>query len=344
MAWLRSSPARKPLRLALLLLLLGLAGACPPRAWADDKPVALPPALTKLTPESVEDLRAIQKQVRTVIDQVMPAVVGVRIGNGSGSGVIVSEDGYVLTAGHVSGKPGQDATLILPDGKRVKGKTLGSYQSIDSGLIKINGGAKWPHAEMGKSADLKRGQWCLAIGHPRGFIPGRAPVVRLGRVLSADERTITTDAALVGGDSGGPLFDLTGKVIGIHSRIGPSMASNMHVPVDTYRDTWERLVKSEVWSDRDRFAGRRNRAWMGFSLDLEAKECRIAEVKPMSPAEKAGFKPNDVVTEFDGKKIASSDDLSEVLRRKKPGDEVAVVVRRGKDVVTLKVILGKRDG
>src|SRR5207237_1038368 len=82
---------------------------------------------------------------------------------------------------------------------------------------------------------------------PGGYQEKRTPVLRLGRVLNASEKSVTTDCTLVGGDSGGPLFDLDGKVIGIHSRIGPSIAFNVHVPVSTYADTWERLAASETW-------------------------------------------------------------------------------------------------
>src|SRR5262249_38672096 len=118
---------RSPLRVfrpfALLPLFVGLTA---PLA-AEDR---LPPALEKSAPESVEDLRAIQKQVRAVLAKVMPATVGVRIGQAQGSGVIVSKDGIVLTAGHVSGQPGRQVTLIFPDGKTVKGKTLGANAGV----------------------------------------------------------------------------------------------------------------------------------------------------------------------------------------------------------------------
>src|SRR5207248_6192434 len=116
-----------------------------------------------------------------------------------------------------------------------------------SGLIKITeNGKKWPFAEMSDSAKLKKGQWCLSLGHPGGFRRGRAPVVRLGRVLKFDTTLIQTDCTLVGGDSGGPLFDMEGKVIGIHSRIGGAITANVHVPADTYTETWDRLVKGEA--------------------------------------------------------------------------------------------------
>jgi hypothetical protein len=87
----------------------------------------------------------------------------------------------------------------------------------------------------------------MAIGHPGGFRPNRQPVLRVGRVLQSTQFVIRSDAAVVGGDSGGPLFDMNGRVVGIHSRIGGSMTDNFHVPVKTYRDTWDRLAKGESW-------------------------------------------------------------------------------------------------
>jgi hypothetical protein len=180
------------------------------------------------------------------VAKVQPAVVGVSIGPAQGSGVIV-KGGRVLTAGHVSGQPGRTVTLHLADGRKLKGKTLGRNADIDSGLIEITDKGDWPGVEMGKSADLKKGQWVVAIGHPGGYRANRTPVVRLGRVLEVNAGAIVTDCPLVGGDSGGPLFDLDGKIIGIHSRIGGPIMANLHVPVGTYVDTWDRLARGETW-------------------------------------------------------------------------------------------------
>ncbi len=147
---------------------------------------------------------------------------------------------------------------------------------------------------------------------------------------------IRTECALVGGDSGGPLFDLDGKVVGIHSRIGESLSFNLHVPVDTYRTTWDRLVKSEVWG------GRASEAYIGVVLNPDAKECKIAEVEKDSPAAKAGLQPDDVVIRCDKKKVADLEDLMTLIRKHKPGDELPLEVRRGKEVLNLKVVIGKR--
>jgi S1-C subfamily serine protease len=243
MSFFRSGP-----RLVLVSLLLAWGVFAQVSSAQEKKADKVEPALTiKPVPESIEDLRAIEKQVQAVLEKVTPATVGVQVGPGQGSGVIVSADGLVLTAGHVSVKPGENATIILPTGKRLRAKTLGRNGGIDSGMIKIIDEGPFPFADLGKSADLKAGQWCIAVGHPGGFRPNRAPVVRVGRILFASNSFLRTDATLVGGDSGGPLFDMQGKVIGIHSRISKSITENVHVPIDTYHQTWDRLVKGDSW-------------------------------------------------------------------------------------------------
>ena len=115
-------------------------------------------------------------------------------------------------------------------------------------MVKIGVEGKYPALEMGNSADLKVGQWVIAIGHPGGFRENRTPVVRVGRILFVSSFVIRTDCTLVGGDSGGPLFDMQGRVIGIHSRIGGlAISENMHVPVDTFREEWARLAAGESY-------------------------------------------------------------------------------------------------
>jgi S1-C subfamily serine protease len=209
--------------------------------------IQLPAVFGKEQPESVDDLKAMEAHVEGLLKKISPAVVGIRFNASQGSGVIVNKEGYVLTAGHVSGVPDRDVTIILPNGKQLKGKTLGKNGTIDSGMVKIVEAGEWPYAEMGKSADLKKGQWVLAIGHPAGFRVNRTPVVRLGRVLFSHSFVLRTDCVIVGGDSGGPLFDMTGKVIGIHSRIGTGITENLHIPIDTYHQTWHRLAKGDSW-------------------------------------------------------------------------------------------------
>jgi serine protease Do len=301
-----------------------------------------PAALDRPAPESLDDLKAIQKQLQKVLDKVVPCTVGVQIGGASGSGVIISADGYVLTAGHVSGKPDQECLLILSDGKRVKGKSLGQNKGIDSGLIKITEEGTWPFCEMGQSGKLTKGNWCVTVGHPNGYIKGRSPVVRLGRVLEADKTVIRSDCTLVGGDSGGPLFDMDGKVIGIHSRIGGRITDNFHVPVDTYRETWDRLAKGESWGG-GLFDTDGPQPVIGMMLDPnEKKICRVYYVIRESPADKAGVKVGDVVIKFAGEKPSSPDELRNLFKKQKPGEEVAFEIQRDQEVLPLKLVVGKR--
>jgi serine protease Do len=296
--------------------------------------------LDKVVPEDVEDLKALQKQVKRVLKKVLPCTVAVRVGMSHGSGVIIRKDGYILTAAHVSGKAGQKATVILPDGRSVEGKTLGANRTIDSGLIKITKKGPWPFLKMGNSSRVKKGQWCIAAGHPGGYKPGRSAVIRVGRILETAKHYFCTDCTLVGGDSGGPVFDLQGRVIGVHSCIGNKLTSNIHVPVNTYRKTWKRLAKSEVWGKRP---SRRSslRPYFGVEGEPEEKECKILRVEPGSPADLAGLKDNDIITKFDGKPIANFQELTEEINGTNPGDRVTLEVMREDDVLKLEVVVGR---
>lgn len=272
----------------------------------------------KAAPEGVDDLLAIERHVQKVAAKVIPCTVGVQIGGVQGSGVIISKEGYVLTAGHVSGAKDRDVTIIFHDGKKAKGKTLGRNVAIDSGLIKITDSGKWPYAEMGSSKDLKAGHWCLATGHPGGYQTDREPVVRLGRVVQSRGDVIRTDCTLVGGDSGGPLFDMQGRVIGIHSRISRGFSENFHVPVQTYVETWDRLVAKEEWG------GRTSGGIIGIRGEDVKDGCRITEIFPGLPAEQHGLKVGDVITKVNNDKVGSLADLIRLLGKHKPGEEVAL--------------------
>src|SRR5438552_3074458 len=142
-------PAMKSIRLLLIALLLSV----PAIAAAQDE--KLPEVFQKETPQTLEELRAIQDHTAKLVDKIMPMVVSVRVGPAFGSGVIVTKDGYVLTAGHVSGQPDRDVTIYFHNGKTAQGKTLGGNHGIDSGLIKITTEGDWPFAEMADSAKAK---------------------------------------------------------------------------------------------------------------------------------------------------------------------------------------------
>ena len=312
------------------------------------KPITerLPAAFGKSSPETVADLKAIQDHVTTVVEQVSPAVVSVRVGASFGSGVIVTKDGYILTAGHVSGDPGRNVTVFFHNSsKTAKGITLGGNHGIDSGMIKITEPAPengWPVAEMGDSAAMTKGAWCMVIAHPGGFKTGRTPPVRLGRLLAKTDSTLTTDCVLVGGDSGGPLFDMYGRVIGINSRIGNSLTANMHVPVNPFRDSWDKIAKREVWGGKLGGGTAPTGGYIGVQFDQSATDWVISSVAPGSPAEKAGLKAGDVILKFDSKEIPGSANFPAIVRARKAGDQVMIEIRRGEETLALKIEIGKK--
>ena len=300
-------------------------------------PLPLPRAFSKPFPENVRDLKDMEFHVQKLVARTLPLTVALRIGTSQGSGVIISKDGYILTAAHVSGKPDQIAEIILHDGRKVKGKTLGSNQALDSGLVKITDPGVWLHADMAQSSEVRQGQWCLSLGHPLGHQEGRPPVARLGRILEVDRTFLRSDCPLVGGDSGGPLFDMNGQVIAVHSRIGTLMSANLHIPIDTYRETWDRLARGEIWGSNYFTHG--IDVYLGLRLDSSG---RVTLVAPYSPADRAGIKVNDVLTSLDGRKVASGNDLDNMLRDRVPGSEVTLQLRRGEAVHSVRVTLTKR--
>ncbi|MEC7774546.1 MAG: trypsin-like peptidase domain-containing protein [Planctomycetota bacterium] len=335
-----------PALLAVCMLCLSIgAGSLAAQETKAEEPTRLEKLLSGEPPETIQDLKAMQERFRSLATKLVPCTVGLRVGGAQGSGVIISEDGYVLTAGHVSGQAGRTVTVILHNGKQLKGKTLGGDFELDAGLIKIEDKGEWSYAEMGKSKDLGRGQWCVSIGHPGGYRPERSAPVRVGRILDNRASGIRTDCMLVGGDSGGPLFDTQGKIIGINSRIGASARSNLHAPIDAFTKGWDRMVKGETWGGNQQSSGpTRGGPWLGVTSDPNADNAKIGRVSENSPAAKAGIKAGDIITRFDGKDINSFQDLSRLVKQKKPGDEIEVAVLRADQTLKLKLKLEKYEG
>jgi len=287
-------------------------------------------------PKSVEDLKAIQARVEAGGKEALPATVSIQVDNAQGSGVIVSRDGYVLTAGHVSGKPGSLIRIVLSDGRRVAAKALGADNGVDSGMVKITDPGEYPFVPVGSAKKLVAGQFVVAMGHPGGLVKGRPPVVRLGRVLISKPRELWTDSPLISGDSGGPVFDLDGRLIGINSRIGAVTAMNIHVPIDPFVEKWDRLARGDEWGNLGGFFERgpngipAGGAVLGAKVkSLEGdKGVKVTFVHEGTPAEKSGLLTGDVITMFNGKEVKTQEELAEMVSRKRPGDAVSLGVLR----------------
>jgi serine protease Do len=295
----------------------------------------LRPAFSKNVPTTLADLRSMQQHVEALAARVSPAVVAVEVGSGSGSGVIISADGLVLTAGHVCGGPDRDVRFTFPDGKTARGKTLGANHENDTGLMRITDRGPWPHAEMGDLRQALVGDWVLALGHPGGFDLRRSLVVRLGRIIRLDPDTLQTDCTISPGDSGGPLFDMHGRIIGIHSAISISVAENFHVAVTEFYEGWNLLVKAPAGNNQ----ADKPQAYVGAKGTDDPDGCRLTAVDEDGPAAKAGLKVGDLVVKVDGREVKLYASLLRWVAETEPGETLNVEVKRGDKLLTLEVKL-----
>jgi serine protease Do len=281
-----------------------------------------------------------------------------QIERGIGSGVIISPDGYIVTNNHVV-KDAVDIRVTMSDKKILKAKLIGTDPLTDLAVIKIDG-SNLPSVPWGDSKALRPGQTVLAFGNPFGFrfTVTRGIVSALNRPnpFSTDARKpggfIQTDAAINQGNSGGPLVNAHGEVIGINTfLISPSGAFSgmgFAIPTQIVKPTVDTLIRdgkvvhgymgigiSDVTPENAKF----------FHLN-DANGAVVTQVESDSPAAKAGLKIGDVITELDGKKVADAGELQVEVSQKRPGMTIQLgVIRDGKDVnssVTLEA-LGSKD-
>jgi serine protease Do len=297
-------------------------------------------------PSTLEELRELESQQSRVAELIKAVTVNIQQGAAQGSGVIITPDGYVLTAAHVAGGPGRKAWVILNDGTRVQAETLGMNRSKDAGLVRIidRSRASWPYATLGRSADLKIGQWCIGAGHPGGWQSERGTVIRVGRIqrISPHRRnahTLFTDCALIGGDSGGPLFTLDGKLIGIHSRIGTDVTENMHVPIDVFKDSWSRMTNKEAWGVLPGF----DPPYIGVKGENAPDSPPIVtSVESRGPADLADIQAGDLILSVDDQPVQTFRELVEMIAAYSPGDSIVLKIRRGDSTLQRPVIVGSR--
>lgn len=303
----------------------------------------------------------IQNQVEEIADKISPAVVRIVSTTevispfflqvipqqGLGSGIIIRDDGLILTNNHVI----EDATKIevtLSNGKTYKGKVLGSDSNSDIALVKIDA-TGLPTATLGDSSTLKVGEFVVAIGNPYGL----DHTVTFG-VISALERNIDTgngtmygviqtDTAINPGNSGGPLVDLQGNVIGINTMIYQG-AEGLGFAVSS--NTAKKVADSILAT------GTMKWAYLGVSVTTMTEEIAnsngieytegayVAKVELGSPAYRAGIRKNDIITAIDGTKITTSDQLISIIRNHSPGDKVTITISRNGKISDISVTLG----
>jgi serine protease Do len=266
-----------------------------------------------------------------------------------GSGFIISGDGYILTNAHVV-QAGDEITVRLTDKREYKAKVIGSDQRTDVALIKIDA-TGLPFVRFGDPSRLKVGEWVVAIGSPFGFENSvTAGIVSAkGRSLPDESYVpfIQTDVAVNPGNSGGPLFNLRGEVVGINSQIysrtGGYMGLSFAVPIDVANDIATQLKTT----------GKVTRGRIGVVIQPLTKELAesfglpkpggalVSSVEKGGPAEKAGIEAGDVILRFDGKPVASSEDLPRLVGTTKPGTRATVQLLRNKATRDVTVVVGE---
>ncbi len=296
----------------------------------------------------IEDLISLEKRVQAVSEKALPATVAlVSDGTGSsGSGVIINKGGLILTAAHVI-QGMKEVDVYFPDGKKWAGKVLGANYSKDIGMVQLVDAGPWPFVDLGQSKPLEAGDWLVALGHSAGFDPARTPPVRFGRVMSdGPGNYFTSDCTLIGGDSGGPLFDLDGKLVGINSSIGESWKNNNHAGVDGFREDWERLLAGETWGalQMNPLANPETPV-LGIVMGLrdEGRGVWVQKVEPNSPAAAAGVRVGDTIVAVDNEPVKGGTELQQVLIKKEVGDMVSLELLRGAEKLKVDVELVKRE-
>ena len=278
---------------------------------------------------------------------------------GSGSGVIISDDGYIATNNHVI-DGATSIQVILNDKRSYQAKLIGTDPQTDLALLKIEE-EELPFIRFGNSDAVKVGQWVLAVGNPfnltstvtAGIVSAKGRNINLLRTRDnqyAIENFIQTDAAVNPGNSGGALVDLNGNLIGINTAIATQTGSysgySFAVPVSIVKKVMDDLLKYGVVQ----------RGFLGVSIqDVDAKLADekgirkiegvyVAAVSEDGAADKAGIKEGDVILKINGKEVNSSSALQEEVSRYYPGDEIEVTLRRKGDEKTLKARLKNMDG
>jgi serine protease Do len=227
-------------------------------------------------------LKSFEKQVQQVISKVSPACVKISRYDSTGhkrfgtfSGVVVTADGLVLTAAHAT-VTGESYLLELPDGKQYRGTALARIPVVDAAVIQVNSaGAGLPFCEVGWSYDLSVNQPCLSISYPGSLSQLTNPVVRLGCIMRTvtPEGKMQTSCLMEPGDSGGPVFDLLGRVIALHSKIEASLKVNLENPIDNYRKYWG-LLKEQKDYPKDFYPDL-------TEVGIDPMEKRIRAVQPL---------------------------------------------------------------
>jgi len=276
--------------------------------------------------QGLDQFIKLQDQVRQVIQEASPAVVAI---DDTGSGVVVSSDGIVLTASHVSLKANRIVNVLFSDGRVIQGITLGSNFVTDTGAIRLLSPGPYAFLKVSESETAVTGTWCIAMGYPLSFPRGQAASGRLGRILERQgNRKLVTDCTIMGGDSGGPLLNLDGQVIAINSSVKLDIDKNLYIPSERFVENWKHISLSIDRSGSNAIPAK-------DSANLDGQQ-----VHRGSPAEKSGIAAEDVITAINSKKISNFQELVTLLKQYLPASVVTVRLIRFGQILEIPVTLG----
>ena len=299
--------------------------------------------------------------VAGVASNVLASVVSVTVEEGSGSGFVISQDGYILTNNHVvvSADGGGTIEVGFFDGTTAPALIVGRSPSYDLAVLQVERRDLTP-VRLGESADVVVGDPVIAIGSPLG-LEGTVTsgiISALDRPVSAGGKgetsfinALQTDAAINPGNSGGPLVDAAGRVIGVNSAIaslnlGPAPGSiglGFAIPIDQASRTAQQIIATGE-AVYPVMGVRLDRAFPGPGARIAANDAESPGVEPNGPAESVGIEPGDVITEVEGRVIDSPEEMIVALRAQQPGDRITIVVEREGERREVTLVLGSKVG
>jgi putative serine protease PepD len=290
--------------------------------------------------ETTSSLAALYKRVKNSVVEVHASNGGA--GGATGSGFIIDKQGHIVTNQHVvSGA--QSVSVEFPDGSEVNADVVGTDPSTDIAVLDVNRpAAELTPVSFASEGTLEVGDSVVAIGSPFGLdgTLTTGVISALGREIQSPngftiENAVQTDAALNNGNSGGPVLDTQGRVVGVAAQIrsesGGSDGIGYAIPGDTAKRVAADLIQD----------GSVEHAYLGVSLPNDGA-AQIEQVVPNAPADRAGLRAGDDVTAVDGEKIESGDQLREAIDAKRPGDKLTLTITRNGDERTVEVTLGER--
>lgn len=289
-------------------------------------------------------IASLEAQIKQHLPRMMAATVA--FADGSGSGVVVDASGYVVTAAHVyRGDAEGDVSLVMTDGRELLARWVGRDEIADIGVLRVINAGELAFVELAPGGRPARGAWCVSLGHPFGYMPERPlAVLRLGRIQHASPIRIITDCAIRSGDSGGPTFDMSGRLIGIHSQIANANCDNWDVPVERVLRAWKSLEATRATQAREWHQEQLCRRICGVVLSPDENLCaRVAGIDSGSPADLGGLRTGDVITELDGEAVTHQDHFVNLVEDRLHGEVVRVQVTRGGEIMDLRFVSRRID-